>query len=190
MTVLPMRPRLFFFGPREEDMAVGGRNRLMAWTGSSIPYKPGKTDLLGVTRRVGGVIAAGGVVAIAGEGRIGPLEGHLLALNDGPAYFALRSRVPLVPVAISGSSWLRYGGRIMVRIGDPILSDAGPDRAAIGALSAELRADLAALLVDAPSSPIPGRFGRWLTELFNDWPEGSRAGTLAAIAPDQSHDGG
>ena len=71
MATLPMRPRLSFFGPKEEDMGVGGRNRLMHWTGATIPYKPGKNDLLEATRKVGAVIAAGGIVAIAGEGRIG-----------------------------------------------------------------------------------------------------------------------
>jgi hypothetical protein len=28
--------------------------------------------------------------------------------------------------------------------------------------------------------PRPGRFGRWLTELFNEWPEGSRDAAEAA----------
>ena len=55
-------------------MGVGGRNRLMQWTGTTIPYKPGKNDLLEATRRVGAVIGAGGVVAIAGEGRIGAVR--------------------------------------------------------------------------------------------------------------------
>ena len=45
LATLPGRPRLFFFGPKEEDMAAGGRNRLMTWTGTAIPYKPAKTDL-------------------------------------------------------------------------------------------------------------------------------------------------
>jgi hypothetical protein len=27
---------------------------------------------------------------------------------------------------------------------------------------------------------VPGRFGRWLTDAFNDWPEGSREAALAA----------
>ena len=35
MAALPCRPRLYFFGPKEEDMAVGGRNRLMRWTGTT-----------------------------------------------------------------------------------------------------------------------------------------------------------
>ena len=29
-------------------------------------------------------------------------------------------------------------------------------------------------------SPVPGRVGRWLTEQFNDWPEGSREAAIAA----------
>ena len=57
MAVLPFRPRLYFFGPKEEDMAVGGRNRLMSWTRTSVAYRPGKSDLLDATRRVGAVIA-------------------------------------------------------------------------------------------------------------------------------------
>ena len=52
MATLPFRPRLMFFGPKEEDMGAGGRNRLMAWTGATIPYRPGKNDLLDATRRV------------------------------------------------------------------------------------------------------------------------------------------
>ena len=33
MALLPFRPRLWFFGPKEEDMGTGGRNRVMTWTG-------------------------------------------------------------------------------------------------------------------------------------------------------------
>ena len=80
-------------------MGMGGRNRLMYWTGTAIPYKPGKNDLLDATRRVGAVLATGSVVAIAGEGRIHVRETELLPLSEGAAYFALRSGVPLVPIA-------------------------------------------------------------------------------------------
>jgi 1-acyl-sn-glycerol-3-phosphate acyltransferase len=180
MATLPMRPRLSFFGPKEEDMGVGGRNRLMHWTRATIPYKPGKNDLLEATRKVGGVIAAGGIVAIAGEGRIGAMESAVLPLNDGPAYFALRSRVPLVPVAINGTSWLRFGGRVRVRVGQPIVGTGRPDRAGVAAMTAALQASLEALVADAEEPVRSGRSGRWLTERFNEWPEGSREAALAA----------
>ncbi|HYH94318.1 MAG TPA: 1-acyl-sn-glycerol-3-phosphate acyltransferase [Candidatus Saccharimonadales bacterium] len=182
MAVLPFRPRLHFFGPKEEDMAVGGRNRLMHWTGTTIPYKPAKNDLLVATRRVGAVISAGGVVAIAGEGRIGTNERRILPLNDGPAYFALRSGIPLVPVAINGTSWLRFGGRVRVRAGVPILPQGRPDRAAVSAMTAALDAAMSALIADAPPVEVPGRVGRWVSEKFNDWPEGSREAASRAAA--------
>lgn len=180
MGILPFRPRLFFFGPKEEDMAVGGRNRLMLWTGSAIPYKPGKNDLLEATRHVAAVIDTGGIVAIAGEGRIGPRETDLEPLNEGPAFFAMRSHVPLVPIAINGTSWVRFGGRVRVRVGEPIVATGRPDRAGIAATTEALRVSLLALLADAPLVSPPGRFGRRFSELFNDWPEGSREAALAA----------
>jgi 1-acyl-sn-glycerol-3-phosphate acyltransferase len=180
MAVLPFRPRLWFFGPKEEDMRVGGRNRVMHWTGTAIPYKPGKNDLLEATRRVAAVIASGSVVAIAGEGRIHVRESELLPLSEGAAYFALRSGVPLVPVAINGTSRLRFGGRIRVRVGEPIEASGRPTREAVLAMTAHAWSSLHGLVADAPDVPEPGRIGRWLSERFNDWPEGSREAARAA----------
>jgi 1-acyl-sn-glycerol-3-phosphate acyltransferase len=180
MGTLPFRPRLSFFGPKEEDMRVGGRNRLMQWTGATIPYKPGKNDLLEATRRVGAVIDDGGIVAIAGEGRIGAIEAEVLPLNDGPAYFALRSHVPLVPIAINGTSWLRFGARVRVRIGEPVVGQGRPDRAAVEAMTATLTGRLRELVADAPEPERTGRLARWLTDRFNEWPEGSRDAALSS----------
>jgi hypothetical protein len=128
----------------------------------------------------GRVIDGGGVVAIAGEGRIGAIETEVLPLNDGPAYFALRSRVPLVPIAINGTSWLRFRGLARVRIGEPVIPDRRPDRQAVEAMTATLTARLRSLVADAPVPERSGRMARWMTDRFNEWPEGSRDAALAA----------
>jgi 1-acyl-sn-glycerol-3-phosphate acyltransferase len=174
LAILPARPRIYFFGPKEEDMASGGRNRLMSWTRSTVPYRPGKNDLLGATRRVSAVLASGAVLATFGEGRIHASERELLPLQEGPAYFAIRAKVPLVPIAIRGTSWLRLGRRVTVTIGEPITASGRANRTEVDRLTRECWTALHALVVDAADGPPPGRFGRWITEVFNDWPEGER----------------
>jgi 1-acyl-sn-glycerol-3-phosphate acyltransferase len=172
-------------------MSVGGRNRLMTWTGATIPYRPGKNDLMLATRRVHAVIAAGGVIAIAGEGRIQPFESHLLPLSEGAAYFALREGVPLVPIAIGGTSWLGFGRRIRVRVGEPIAPQGRANREGVDALTDWCRAALAGMVATQPDVGRPGPFGRWLTEVFNEWPEGSRnAAETAELARTAGASGG
>jgi 1-acyl-sn-glycerol-3-phosphate acyltransferase len=171
---LPAEPVLFFFGPREADMTVGWRNRLIDWTRRGVPYRPAKDDLLTVTRRVERVLAAGARMAIAPEGRIHIGESALLPLEEGAVFLALRGRVPLVPVAINGMGWLRFGGRVRLRVGEPIVVTGRPTRQAVAEATERLASALLALTADWPDSPPPGRFGRWLTEVFNDWPEGAR----------------
>jgi 1-acyl-sn-glycerol-3-phosphate acyltransferase len=174
MACLPWRPRLYFFGPKEEDMAVGGKNRLMTRTGVAVPYKPGKTDLLDTTRRVAAVFASGGSLAIAAEGAIHAHEAEVHPLNEGVAYFAIRAGVPIVPVAINGSTWLCFGRTVRVSVGEPIPVAGKPTREALTSLTARVHAALVELGSGYPDPPPPGRFGRWLTELNNDWPGGSR----------------
>jgi 1-acyl-sn-glycerol-3-phosphate acyltransferase len=161
-------------------MTVGGRNRLMSWTGATIPYRPGKNDLLEATRRVVDTLRAGGVVAIAGEGRIQPFESAISPLSEGPAYFALRAGVPMVPIAINGTSWLRRGRRVRVRIGEPLEAIGRPNRRAVHELTERCRRALEAMVADEPEHTPPGPFGRRVTELFNDWPEGDRAAAESA----------
>lgn len=181
---LPIRPRLYFFGPREEDLRVGPRNRLMYWTGTAVAYRPAKTDLVEVTRRVAAVFRVGGILAIAGEGRIHVGERELLPIQDGAAYFALRAGVPIVPIAISGTSWLGFRRRLRVRIGRPISTQgARATSETVEALTAATWRALKALVADAEEPEVPGRFGRWLTERFNDWPEGSREASAEVRGP-------
>ena len=43
-----------------------------------------------------------------------------------------------------------------------------------------------AAMAGAPQIDEPGRFGRWVSERFNDWPEGSRTAALEAAAARQA----
>jgi len=174
VAALPARPDLMFFGPREADLRVGRKNRLIALSQRGVPFHPGKTNLLEVTRRVQAITDRGARLAIAPEGRIHAGEQVVLPLDEGVAFFALRTGVPIVPVGITGVSWLRFGGTVRVRIGEPIAVAGRPTREAVGALTAETRRALLALVADGRDRPPPGPFGRWLTEVFQDWPEGSR----------------
>ena len=97
-------------------------------------------------------------------------------MSEGAAYFALRSGVPVVPIAINGTSWLRLGRTVRVTIGEPIEASGRPTREAVATLTARTWDALHAMLVGRPDLAPPGPFGRWLTEVFNDWPEGERPG--------------
>jgi 1-acyl-sn-glycerol-3-phosphate acyltransferase len=174
VAALPPRPYIMFFGPREADMSVGRKNRLISWTRRDVPFRPDKRELLTVARRVQAVFDRGDRLAIAPEGRIHAGERVVLPLDEGVAFFALRAGVPIVPIGITGMSWLRFGGTVRVRVGEPIPAVGRPTKAAVARMTEETRRALLALVADGRDREPPGRFGRWLTEAFQDWPEGSR----------------
>jgi 1-acyl-sn-glycerol-3-phosphate acyltransferase len=176
LAVLQSHPKVAMFGPREADMRTGARNRLIMWAGFGIPYRPEKNDLIETTRRVGRVLGDGWVIVIAGEGRIHRGERELLPLADGTAYFALRAGVPIIPIAINGTSWLGFRRLVRVRVGEPLQGEGRPTRANVEALTARTTDALLDMVSDFPDRPEPGPFGHWLTERFNDWPEGARPG--------------
>ena len=125
MATLPWRPRLFFFGPKEDDMSKGARNRIMRWTGTAIPFRPTKDDLIEATRRVGVVFADGGVVAIAGEGRIHAGGSASCSRSTRARRSSPCARACPGAVAINGTSWLGFGRAIRVRVGEPIPAAGG-----------------------------------------------------------------
>ncbi|MFH0751568.1 MAG: lysophospholipid acyltransferase family protein [Chloroflexota bacterium] len=172
---LPARPDLLFFGPREADMRVGGKNRLIDWSGRGVPFRPDKRGLVEVAHRVDAIFARGGRLAVAPEGRIHAGERVVLPFDDGAAYFAARTGVPIVPIAILGVGWLRFGGTVRVRVGKPIPVPPGrATRESVKALTDATHRALLDLVADGRDREPPGPVGRWLTEVFQDWPEGSR----------------
>ena len=167
----PRRHRFFVFGPKEEDMSVGWRNKVIAWSHGAVPFKPSKSDLVDAAKRAQAVIDAGFVLAIAGEGRLSDREGEIVPLQEGVAFFALRAQTPIVPVGIIGTRWVRLRKKVLVRVGKTIaMNGRRANRAGVDSLKVELTEAMNALLAGAPDEPPPGRMGRWLTDLFADRP--------------------
>jgi len=183
MAAFPIRSRLYFYGPKESDMRVGGRNRLMWWSGISVPFKPGKDDLITSVRRAQSIFDSGAMLAIAGEGRIHVHEGDLMPLMDGTAFLAMRARVPIVPIAITGTSSLGFRRTVTVRVGEAIETGPRPTSQSVAHYTARTWHALQALVAADRDLPAPGPFGRWLTDKFNDWGPGGRAAAAAELGP-------
>ncbi len=166
----PTERPLFIFGPKEEDMRAGWRNRLISWSRMAVPFKPSRSDLLDTTRRATAVLSAGYVLAIAGEGRLSDRSDEVVRLQDGAAFIALRAGVPIVPVAIVGTRWLHFGKRVTLRVGQPIAVGGRADRPSVAALTRRLEGTMNEMLAGAPPEMVPRRFGRWVTDVFNDRP--------------------
>lgn len=163
--------RLFIFGPREADMSVGARNRLITWTGRGVPFKPKGADVKDATKRAVAVLRGGDCLAIAGEGRLSDHEGELLPLETGLAHFAQMARAAMLPTGIIGTRWVRFGKTIRIVIGEPVPYDAFPrGHDGARAMTAEVEGRLQALIAGARDGPVPGRFGAWFSDAFNERP--------------------
>jgi 1-acyl-sn-glycerol-3-phosphate acyltransferase len=180
---LPNQPRLHFYGPKEPDLRKGGRNRFMWWFGICVPFSPLKDDLLTSVRWVQAVFDTGGALAISGEGTIHVHEGDLLPFQEGAAYMALRGGVPIVPVAITGTSWARFRGRVQVRIGEPIPTGERPTRQALAAYTARVWHAIHAMVDGDRDQEPPSRVERYVTDVFNDWGPGGRAAAAELRGP-------
>lgn len=166
----PVEPRLYLFGPKELSLARGTRNRLIRWSRIAVPFRPDRRDLVAAVRRVERITAAGGHLAIASEGRITVGERRVEPLSRGIATFARRTAAPIVPMAINGTSWFSFRSGVRVRYGAPLWPTPDEDDAAF---LERVRQALLALVADWPDTPAPRwPLGRFLSELFNDWPGG------------------
>ncbi len=156
LSVVPLEPRITWFGPREADFSRGFRNRLMAYFGGVIPYNPEKTTLTSAVRAVRRVFAAGGVLGIFAEGTVGFRETELLPFEDGAVAFASAAGVPIVPCAVVGTTFMWFRKRVEVRFGEPIPTAETKGREARAGLDERVRAAMVALLPPR-QAPLPRR---------------------------------
>jgi 1-acyl-sn-glycerol-3-phosphate acyltransferase len=154
IAVVPVEPRITWFGPKEADFSRGFKNRIMGFFGGMIPYNPDKTTLTSAVRAVRRVFEADGVLGIFAEGRIGFREAELLPFEDGAAAFAVASSVPVVPCAIVGSTDLWFRKRVEVRFGPAIATAGIRGREARAELDGRIREAIQELLpVSEPRVP-------------------------------------
>jgi len=182
--MFPKQPRLYLFGPKQADMLAGGKNRFMWWTGIPVPFSPNKDDMRTSVRWAQAVFDSGGVLAIAGEGGIHVHEGDLMPFEEGAAYLALRAGVPIIPVAITGTSWARFRGRVLLRLGEPIQTGERPTREAVARYTALTWHAVKAMVADDQDPPRPGPIGRWFTDWLNDWGPGGREAASRMRGPE------
>ena len=162
LMLLPIEPRLHFLA--NPTILVTRRVQwfLVRSTGGFVPVVQGRHGDPALFRHVDRCLEVGGAVAIFPEGNYGPAEGELMPFKKGFAHFAIKAKVPVVPVALSGTKDLWFGKRIWVVIGEPV-QPAGHDAESLTAAAYEAMKALMPAYRDQP-----GRkwFRKKLTNLF------------------------
>jgi 1-acyl-sn-glycerol-3-phosphate acyltransferase len=120
LLAFPIEPRLHFLADPENLV----KNRWHWWIvrkiGGYIPVDLKRHQDRVLFEQVHKGLAKGVVVTIFPEAVYGPEEGKLQPFKKGFAHFALDSRVPVLPVALSGTKDLWLGKKIELRIGSEI----------------------------------------------------------------------
>jgi 1-acyl-sn-glycerol-3-phosphate acyltransferase len=123
LMLLPVEPRLHFLANPTILVTRKVQWFLVRSTGGFVPVVQERHGDTALFRHVDRCLEIGGAVAIFPEGNYGPTEGELMPFKKGFAHFAIKARVPVVPVALSGTKELWFGKRIRVVIGEPIQPD-------------------------------------------------------------------
>ncbi|HEY1420299.1 MAG TPA: lysophospholipid acyltransferase family protein [Candidatus Dormibacteraeota bacterium] len=124
--LFPVEPRLHFLA----DPTLLVTRRFQWWlirtTGGYVPVARERHGDRALFEHVDRCLAIGGAVAIFPEANYGPAEGGLMPFHKGFAHFAIKSGVPVIPVALSGTKdlWLRK--RIRVIVGEAITGGQDP----------------------------------------------------------------
>ncbi|HEV2637379.1 MAG TPA: lysophospholipid acyltransferase family protein [Actinocrinis sp.] len=127
----------------KQEMFDGPLGPMLRWFGQ-IPVDRDGTDRNAVLRSLA-VLAQGGVLGVFPEGTRSADE--FATMNNGVAYFALRSGAPVVPVACLGTSGSgpktsglpRLRTRVDLVYGEPLELGRGVGRRAVAAASERLR---------------------------------------------------
>jgi 1-acyl-sn-glycerol-3-phosphate acyltransferase len=162
----------------KEEMAVmaaadAGRNDLASLSTAIRDHVPNGSSIQQmrqIDQAVQALLSRGDGIMLFPEGRLGEEEGRMhLPLKRGTVIYAMRSGVPIYPVAIIGTKTLYLRKRLTLRFGPPVQvpHQHRPKRSAIDAALADLEQALQALLPDDYQDPPgPKLFRYWLNHLF------------------------
>jgi 1-acyl-sn-glycerol-3-phosphate acyltransferase len=132
LLLFPIEPRLHFLA----DPTLLVTRKVQWWiirtTGGYVPVVRDRHGDKALFHHVDRCLEVGGAVVIFPEGNYGPKEGDLMPFKKGFAHFAIKARVPVVPVALSGTQILWFRKHIRVVIGRPLLPE-GHDPASLTA---------------------------------------------------------
>jgi 1-acyl-sn-glycerol-3-phosphate acyltransferase len=162
LLLFPPEPRIHLLADPLSMMKNWPLWTLVRATGGIVPVDRTQRGNTLLFRHVGLCLKEGGVVALFPEGDFGPREGQLLPFKKGFAYFAVDAGVPVLPVALAGMKEVWLGKRLVLRIGEPILTT-GKTVDEVHRLGEEAVAALLPVYTE-PSGRKPLR--RWLTGLF------------------------
>jgi 1-acyl-sn-glycerol-3-phosphate acyltransferase len=113
---LPLRPRVWFLGSGPSTFTSPWKEWLIRQIGGLLPVWRGGIGIDGHVRAARAVIGNGAVLAQMPEGTVNGPPGRLGPFRPGAGVIALRTRAPIVPMAIAGTEELYVGRRMATRI--------------------------------------------------------------------------
>lgn len=116
---LPLEPRVWFMGSGPTAFDRAWKERLLRHTGGMLPVWRGGTDITVHAHAAEAVIEQGAVLGSFAEGAVGGPVDAPARMRHGASLLCLRTRAPIVPIAMCGAEELYRGKRMAVRILPP-----------------------------------------------------------------------
>lgn len=155
------------------EQAAGDRpdlKELAAAIKTDVPNGSSIKQMRQIDQAVQAILQRGDSIMLFPEGRLGGQEGHLhLPLKRGTVSYAIRSGVPIVPVAIAGTQTLFFRKQLTLRFGPPLTmpQQVRPKRVDIDQALAQVETALTQLLISDYQEPQGAKpCQNWLNHLF------------------------
>ena len=191
MMYLPAEPRLYFIGA-QQAVNRGWKGWMLEHFDVLIPVQRGAAWLgRAILEKPKEVLAAGAVLGIFPEGKLGPAEGDMLPIERGIGHIVVSSGCAVLPVAISGVQELYLRKPVRVIIGQPVrvATEGLNRRAAIDIAVQQVEAAIREIL-PAYEEPKPRlKLMRFLTRLLDlgqpepEWQAGPPAPQAGSAGP-------